>query len=68
MEMNSIDHEHEFKTLEKSQDQLKMLKCNDLTLNHKGIYCNFSFLPSSSLLAFTYIPHTGHVNSVTWNT
>ncbi len=42
--MNSIDHEHEFKTLEKSYDQLKMLKCNDLTLNHKCIYFNFCFL------------------------
>ncbi len=33
--MNSIDHEHELKTLEKSHDQLKMLKCNDLTINKK---------------------------------
>ncbi len=53
MEINSIDHEHEFKTLKKSQDPLKMLKCNDLTLNHKSIYFTFCYL------FFTLIQFTG---------
>lgn len=65
MEMNSIDHEHEFRTLEKSHDQLKMLKCNDLTLIHKCIYFTCFFYPPPVYWLLPIYHITGRVNGVT---